>query len=115
MKIRIIQNNIIPFKGFKAITLLPWIFCRKALKDVDVNHELIHVRQQEEMLIILFFIWYVIEWVIRLAIYWNLDEAYRNISFEQEAYDHEAEHYYLSVRKHFAWMRYIFKKSYEKF
>ena len=67
-----------------------------------------------ELLIILFFIWYVIEWVIRLAIYWNFDEAYRNISFEQEAYDHEAEHYYLSVRKHFAWMRYIFKKSYEK-
>ena len=114
MKIRIVINKIIPFKGFKAITLWPWIFCRKALKDVDVNHEMIHVRQQEEMLIVLFFIWYVIEWVIRLAIYLNFDEAYKNISFEQEAYDHEAEHGYLNVRKHFAWMRYLTKKSYEK-
>lgn len=97
MKIRIVINNIIPFKGFKAITLWPWIFCRKALKDVDVNHEMIHVRQQGEMLIILFFIWYVIEWVIRLAINWNFNKAYRNISFEQEAYNHEDEVYYNEI------------------
>lgn len=114
MRIRFIYNKIIPFKDFKAIAICPWIFYRSVLKNEDVKHEMIHIRQQEEMLIVLFFIWYVIEWVIRLAIYWNFDEAYRNISFEQEAYDHEAEHYYLSVRKHFAWFRYLTKKSYEK-
>ena len=135
MKIRIVKNNIIPFDGFLAMTFIPWIFCRKALKDVDVNHEMIHARQQEEMLFVgivlaavfflfiewwsLFFIpiffWlYLIEWIIRLIIYQDKDEAYYNISFEQEAYDHEAEVGYLHVRLHFAWIRYIFKKSYER-
>ena len=112
--VRIVQNNIIPFKGFKAITIWPFIFCRQILKDVDVNHELIHAKQQQEMLIVLFYIWYVTEWLIRLIIYWNTEEAYRNFSFEQEAYDNETERCYLDVRKHFAWVRYIFKKSYEK-
>ena len=49
MKIRIVKNDIIPFDGFLAMTFIPWIFCRKELKDVDVNHEMIHARQQEEM------------------------------------------------------------------
>lgn len=135
MKIRIVKNNIIPFDGYLAMTVIPWIFCRKELRKVDLNHEMIHVRQQVEMLFIgvalamalflfmgwwlllfipIFFWLYLIEWVVRLIIYMDKDEAYYNISFEQEAYDHQAERYYLEVRKDFAWLRYMFKKSYEK-
>jgi len=135
MKIRIVKNNIIPFDGYLAITVIPWIFCRKELKEVDLNHEMIHVRQQVEMLFIgfalamalflfigwwsflfipIFFWLYFIEWVVRLIIYMDKDEAYYNISFEQEAYDHQDEKYYIDVRKHFAWLRYIFKKTYER-
>ena len=135
MKIRIVKNNIIPFDGYLAMTVIPWIFCRKELKEVDLNHEMIHVRQQVEMLFIgimlamvlflfigwwsilfipIFFWLYLIECVVRLIIYMDKDEAYYNISFEQEAYDHQDEKYYLDVRKHFAWLRYMFKKSHER-
>jgi hypothetical protein len=41
----IILNSLIPFKGWKAITLCPFIFVRKDVKfdDVDLNHEKIHL------------------------------------------------------------------------
>jgi len=40
----VIYNNIIPFKGYKAINLFGFIFARKGcnLTDVDINHEKIH-------------------------------------------------------------------------
>ena len=38
---KIIYNNIIPFKGFKAINLFGIIFVRKGCKmnNIDINHE----------------------------------------------------------------------------
>jgi hypothetical protein len=35
--------------------------------------------------------------------------AYRDISFEQEAYYHEEDMEYLKNRKHHAWIKYLFK------
>lgn len=97
----VIKNNIIPFKGFKAITLWPFIFVRKEypFNEVDLNHEKIHGRQQLELLIILFYIIYLIEWIVRLFMKGN---AYRSISFEKEAYTHQYELDYLNKRKLFA-------------
>jgi hypothetical protein len=42
----IIKNNIIPFEGFKAMTIWPFIFVREdeSFDDVDLNHEKIHCR-----------------------------------------------------------------------
>jgi len=40
----IIKNKIFPFKGFKAITIYPFIFTRSKLSDIDKNHEEIHGR-----------------------------------------------------------------------
>jgi hypothetical protein len=36
------------------------------------------------------------------------DRSYRSISFEQEAYEHQEETYYNNVRRHFAWLKYVF-------
>lgn len=41
----IIKNKILPFEGFKAITIWPFIFARKDLDSIDINHEKIHGRQ----------------------------------------------------------------------
>lgn len=40
----IIKNNIIPFRGYKAINLFGIIFLRKEydLSEIDINHEAIH-------------------------------------------------------------------------
>ncbi len=89
----LIYNNIIPFKGFKAITIWPFIFARCKMSEIDINHENIHGRQQLELLIIPFYIIYLIEWIFK---------GYRNISFEKEAYDNEDNLDYLKTRKWFA-------------
>lgn len=134
-----IVNELIPTESYIAMTLWPVIFIQKLnerlFDNTAENHENIHGCQQLEMLVVgivlaigfyfviglwslfflpIFFWLYLLEYVIRILIYWDADEAYRNISTEQEAYDHEAEVGYLHVRKHFAWMRYMFKKSYER-
>ena len=102
---KIVRNNIIPFKGFESINLFGILFCRKdaVINDIDINHEEIHTAQMKEMLYVFFYIWYFIEWIIKLIIYWNNKKAYRNISFERETYMNEKNMEYLNNRKHYIW------------
>ncbi len=113
---KLVYNNIIPFNGYLAMCIFPFIFVRKdarALKTTDINHETIHGKQQIEMLWVLFFVWYGIEWFIRLVAYgFDCHLAYKNISFEQEAYLHEDDLIYLNNRKLFASWKYLFKTSF---
>lgn len=85
----IVNNKLIPFRGFLCINLFGILFVRgdKTLTDRQILHERIHTCQQKELLWIFFYIWYLIEWVIRLFQYrFNFNDAYMNISFEREAY-----------------------------
>ena len=106
---KIIRNSIIPFRGFSAMNLFGFLFCRKnaVIGSVTINHESIHTAQMKEMLYIPFYIWYGMEWLIRLVIYWNSHYAYRMISFEQEAYANEQDMQYLKNRGHYTWFRYL--------
>lgn len=108
---KVIINTIIPFRGFLAITLWPFIFVRRAaaarFTEVASRHEHIHGRQQLEMLILPFFLWYGIEWLVRLIRLRDSHRAYRAISFEAEAYANEADTDYLSRRRPYAWLRYL--------
>lgn len=107
------MNFLIRFftgKSVIGVTLAPFgIYLKKDyLKDPRIiRHELTHWKQQMEMLIIPFYLWYLIEWCIRLFMKGN---AYRNISFEREAYNNDKKIYYLDKRKPFAWTKYLFKK-----
>lgn len=76
---------------------------------IDVNHETIHTKQMQELLYIFFYLWYVIEYLIRLIIYRNTKLTYKNISFEREAYQNQGDLDYLSNRKHYNWFNYIKK------
>ena len=98
---------MIPFRGYKAVTLWPFIFARKELDATDMNHECIHGRQQLEMLLLPFLLWYGVEWVIRLIQYGDGKKAYRNISFEREAYEHEDDTEYLKHRGFFSSVKYV--------
>ena len=107
----IIRNNLIPFPGYSAITIWPFIFVRRIAwysNDID-RHEHIHGRQQLEMLLLLFYLWYGLEYIIRLSITRDHVRAYRSISFEQEAYTHEHDEQYLQHRRLYAWLKYLFK------
>ena len=127
-----VYNNILPFEGFLAMTVWPWILIREDEKNkFDASaerHENTHGLQQIEVTLVglaiaavmlalgyqwysliplgLFFELYLLEYIIKFILTKN---AYRSVSFEQEAYDHEDEVYYNEVRKHFAWVKYIFK------
>lgn len=70
----------------------------------DYCHEDIHTAQMQELGYIGFYIIYFLEWVYRLI--FHTKTAYRGISFEREAYEHEADGWlYLKRRKHYAQWR----------
>lgn len=59
------------------------------------------------MAIPLFFWCYGLEWLLGMICFRDSRKAYRNISFEQEAYSNELDDDYLKSRKPFAWIQYI--------
>lgn len=109
---KIIINNILPLKGFKCINLFGILFCRRQLNEIDINHETIHTKQGQELLWIGFYLWYVIEYLIRLVIYRDTWIAYKNLSFEREAYSNQSNLSYLNRRKHYSWFKYIKNSNY---
>ncbi len=105
---KIIENEILPPKGFLAINLFGILFCRNKdrINEYVLNHESIHTAQMKEMGYIPFYIWYVAEWALKLI---GEGNAYRNISFEREAYDNQNNLDYLKNRKHYSWFKRLFK------
>ena len=92
-----------------AITLCPFgIYFsdeRHLKNEVIVNHEKIHWKQQVEMLVLPFYLWYITEWFIKLIT--PPRGAYLDISFEREAYGFQKKLDYLKVRKHYNWLKLI--------
>mgnify|MGYP001586125617 CR=1 FL=1 len=98
-----IKTTSVFLKGtrIKAITIFPFILYRdkEDMKDeILLNHEKIHIRQQLEMLVIPFYIWYGIEAIFR---------RYKSISFEAETFAHENDLDYLRKRKPYSWIKYL--------
>lgn len=101
----------ITFNRIAGITLAPFGVYLKEQYLTDqttIRHESIHWKQQLEMLIVFFYVWYLVEWIIRM--FTNFGRAYESISFEREAYANEYDLDYLKRRKHFAWVGYFRKK-----
>jgi hypothetical protein len=94
-----------------GLTIFPFIFLNSKLSEerrkVLLNHEKIHIRQQIELLVIPFFIFYTINYFINLIRYRNHKNAYRNIVFEKEAFIKEKEMDYLSKRKFASFLFYL--------
>ena len=121
MELTMCKPKVKKFNGFLklilsediiGITLAPFGIYLNDIHLTDketINHESIHWKQQLEMLIIFFYLWYGIEWFIRLFINGRY-EAYYMLSFEREAYENDANLDYLKKRKHFSWFKYINKK-----
>jgi cell division protein FtsB len=105
----IVAKYLIP-KGYRGMAVFPFVLMKYDLDKANmifVNHEKIHLKQQKEMLILPFFIWYFLEYLFRLIQYKNKDLAYRNISFEREAYAKETDLDYLKNRSFFQFLNYI--------
>lgn len=105
----LISKYLVP-RGYLGMTIYPFMFLKtEALKGniVLLNHEKIHLRQQIELLVIPFFIIYITEFLFRLLQYKNWHLAYRNISFEREAYTNEKDLEYLRLRSFWAFKSYF--------
>lgn len=101
----VIQNKLIPWPGFTAITLFGLVFTRdrRQVTPAVLRHELIHCQQQLEWLYIPFFIIYLAQWLWYLVKYrGDSHRAYMSISFEREAYAHMYDETYLTHRRHYA-------------
>ena len=96
----------LPFR-YSAITLFPFVFYTGKLPEWLKNHERIHLQQQIELLILPFYVWYVVEFLIRLLITRNWSAAYRSISFEREAYSNQQNPGYLEHRKFWDFLHYM--------
>jgi len=98
----------VPLKKIQGITLFPFIIVRsKKPSKVLINHEKIHIHQQLELFVLPFYIWYFIEWLFHYACCRSFWIAYRQISFEREAYDNEEDFEYLKNRKFWSFLEYI--------
>ena len=126
-ELKLKYSKIIPFPGFYACTIFDCIFRNpkyknRPLSKLIYNHESIHLQQQldfvggvEQLYVlggIIFYIWYFIEWLIKLIISgftFGKVKAYKSISFEQCAYHNDQNLGYLTYRKRFHWLKYVFK------
>lgn len=121
------------WKNYNTITLAAWV-CTKCMSKEEMtqstrNHECTHARQWVECMLasgtiiwalvlfanisawwfslafFMFYILYVLEWLIKLPFYGT--KAYRNISFEREAFECEGDNNYLENGDYFEWVKYI--------
>jgi len=83
-----------------AITLWPFVFYKGTISADTYHHERVHLRQQKELLVIIFYIIYLLEWFVKLFFFGRY--SYWHISFEQEAYD-------WPNAKPYGWVKYLFK------
>lgn len=105
----VVFKYLIP-KSFSGLTIFPFIFLKdkQLLNDsILLNHEKIHLKQQIELLWIVFFIWYITAYLLGLLKFQNHYKAYKNIFFEKEAYSNQKNTQYLIYRKPYSFLRYF--------
>lgn len=89
---------------YSGTTIFPFVFTKRNVSDVLLNHERIHLAQQAELFIILFYFLYFLFYLQGLLMYKDHDLAYHSIPFEVEAYTNQHNLEYLKTRKRLAWL-----------
>lgn len=113
------------FPGYDTIMLFGFILTKnRTLSAQTITHERIHVRQWLECSLLavplmllswwfavsapfLYYIVYLVEYLVRLVVKRNASEAYRDISFEREAYRNQRDGSYLNRRLPFGFIKYL--------
>jgi len=107
----IVTKYLIP-KGYNGLTLFPFVMIRNDFdkeNKVLINHEKIHIKQQIQLLILPFFIWYLLEFLFRWIQFKDKNKAYRTISFEREAYANERNLNYIKEMPFWGFLNYLKK------
>ena len=98
------KSKLVP-PGAIAWAFAPFILFKdeRYADETTINHELIHIEQEKELLLIPFYILYVANFIINIFRGTNL--PYRNIMFEREAYQNEDNLDYLKTRKRYNYFK----------
>lgn len=132
----VIKNKFIPFPGYETMNLFGILFTHDdEIDPIEYNHEGIHSAQWIECTIaagililglcilsnlsywwmllapLIYYIQYCLEYIIIRCFHNKQKDAYRDISFEEEAYNNENNLGYIKRRKPFAWIQYVKLKS----
>jgi hypothetical protein len=105
----IVSKYLIP-KKYRGLTFFPFIIIKDGYdksNKILINHEKIHIRQQLELLILPFYIWYFSDFLIKMIRYKDKNKAYKNIIFEREAYANEKDLDYLKSRSFWDFLNYF--------
>jgi len=98
-------------RGFAtSMAIFPFILLinKEALRNSRLlNHESIHLKQQLEMLVLPFYLWYGLEYLVRRVLFNCHYAAYRHISFEREAYSNDQNLNYLNERCFWSFLNYL--------
>ena len=98
----------VPSLCVDGMALCPFVLVKRIKNSKELlNHERIHIQQQLEMGILPFYIWYATEFAFRLMQYKKVGLAYRNISFEREAYSKDSNLSYLKNRNFWTFLKYL--------
>ncbi|MBQ0022722.1 MAG: hypothetical protein KBT29_05740 [Prevotellaceae bacterium] len=110
---KIIYTKSFPPGNFHAINIFGCLFVQRRwgkMLDFELNHEYIHTMQQIEMLFVGFYLWYGVEYLVRLIQQkGNSNLAYHSISFEREAYANQKVPDYKKHRRPYSWSKYLNK------
>jgi hypothetical protein len=101
---KIIYNEILPFKGFRAMLLFGVIFARKEYKplsEIVINHEKIHAAQAHDCK---GWIWF---YLLYIWFYARYGFSYIRNPFEREAYYYQGHFNYLNTRKYKGWEEFL--------
>lgn len=133
-----IKNSLIPFKGYKAINIFGFVFTRSELSEQEKNHECIHTKQMIECSILSFYLIGILSIICNFSTWWLLfsaltfyilygleyiiirlfhkkqNDAYHDVSFEEEAFVNDSNLEYNNVRVPFNWVKYLVVKSNKK-
>lgn len=113
---KIIWNDFIPVRGSGAVNLFGVLFARRdaVISETTLRHEHIHAMQMREMLYVPFYLWYGVEYAVRLA-----GRGFGRkpcgpgggprdrTGFEREARGNEHDADYPKTREPFGWLKYI--------
>ena len=89
-----------------AITLWPFIISKEEMSEDVFRHETIHIAQQKELFVLLFYLLYGWDYLKGMIKYKNKQKAYFQIRFEQEAYEFMYNNDYLENRPKYNWRHY---------
>ena len=93
-----------------GMAVFPLVIIREDLRGTSadrytVNHEMIHIRQQLELLLVFFVLWYILSYYLLRVRGCSRREAYMGIRFEREAYSNMYDLRYLGRRRPFSFLK----------